>query len=91
MNQMGPDALRAFLRTYLAEKLTSQGREMAIDFGDDCDLLLSGVIDSMGLLDLITALQEHCGREIDFDALEPEQMTVVGPLCDFVSSQVARG
>jgi hypothetical protein len=39
----------------------------------------------------VTAFQEHCGCEIDFDALDPERMTVVGPLCDFVSSQVARG
>jgi acyl carrier protein len=45
----------------------------------------------LGLLDLITAFQEHCGREIDFDALDPEQMTVVGPLCDFVSAQMAKG
>src|SRR5437762_982190 len=50
---------------------------------DSCDLLLSGVIDSLGLVELMTALQERCGREIDFDALDPEQMTKVGPLCDF--------
>jgi len=91
MNQMGPDGLRAFLRTYLTGKLASQGREIPKDFGDDCDLLLSGIIDSLGLLDLITAFQEHCGREIDFDALDPEQMTVVGPLCDFVSAEMAKG
>jgi acyl carrier protein len=91
MNQMGSDDLRVFLRTYLTEKLTSQGRENPKDFGDDCDLLLSGIIDSLGLLDLIVAIQEHCGREIDFDSLDPEQMTVIGPLCDFVSAQMAKG
>jgi len=29
------------------------------DLADDCDLLLSGMIDSLGLLDLVTAIQEH--------------------------------
>ncbi len=88
---MGPDELRAFLRVYLTGKLVSEGREVPKDFGDDYDLFLSGIIDSLGLLDLITAFQEHCGREIDFGALDPEQMSVVGPLCDFVSAQMAKG
>jgi len=91
MNQIGQDGSRAFLRTYLAGRLASQGREFPEEFGDDCDLLLTGVIDSLGLLDLITAFQEHYGCEIDFDALDPEQMTIVGPLCDFVSAQTAKG
>jgi acyl carrier protein len=87
---MSPEGLRAFVRTYLAEKLASRGREIPKEFGDDCDLLLSGTIDSLGLLELMTAFQDHCGREIDFDALDPEQMTVVGPLCDFVSAEMAK-
>ena len=90
-NPAGPEGLRGFLRCYLTGRLTSQGREVPKDFGDDYDLLLSGTIDSLGLLDLINALQEHCGREIDFDLLDPEQMTVVGPLCDFVAGQMAKG
>jgi acyl carrier protein len=49
------------------------------------------MVDSLGLLELMTALQEHCGREIDFDALDPEQMTVVGPLCNFVAGEMAKG
>lgn len=91
MNQVSPDGLRVFLHSYLAEKLSSQGREIPKELADDCDLLLSGIVDSLGLLDLMTAIQEHCGREIDFDALDSDQMTVVGPLCDFVSAQMFKG
>lgn len=91
MNQFGPETLRVFLRNHVTARLASQGREAPDELDDDCDLLLSGMIDSLGLLELMTAFQEHCGCEIDFDALDPEQMTVVGPLCDFVSAQVARG
>ena len=88
MKDLSPTELKNFLQSYLAERLSTQGRHFPDDFGDTCDLLLSGVIDSLGLLDLMTALQEYCGRPIDFDVLDPEQMTIVGPLCHFVSEQM---
>ena len=47
------------------------------------------MIDSIGLLNLIAAIQEFAGREIDFELLDPEEMTIVGPLCRFVSEQVS--
>jgi acyl carrier protein len=47
------------------------------------------MIDSLGLLDLMSAIQQHCQQEIDFEALDPEQLTVVGPLCRYVSEQLA--
>ena len=91
MNPFGATELRAFLLDFLMKRPASQGREIPKVLGDEYDLLLSGMVDSLGLLELMTALQEHCGREIDFDALDPEKMTIVGPLCDFVAGQMAKG
>lgn len=82
--------VRLFLKNYLARKLESKGRGTCEDLPDDCDLLLSGMIDSIGLLDLVAAIQEFAGREIDFEILDPEEMTVVGPLCRFVSEQISK-
>jgi acyl carrier protein len=48
------------------------------------------MIDSIGLLDLVAAIQEFAGREIDFEILDPEEMTIVGSLCRFVSEQVSK-
>ncbi len=76
-----------FLQTFLSQKLTAQGRELPADLPEECDLLLSGLIDSLGVLELLTGLSHYCGCEIDFEALDPDQMTIVGPLCRFVSSQ----
>jgi acyl carrier protein len=81
--------VRMFLESYLTEKLREQGRDMPVDLPDDCDLLLSGIIDSVGLLELITAVQKYCDREIDFEELDPESMTVLGPLCRYISQQMA--
>ena len=82
--------VRVFLKDYLSRKLEPSGLGACDDLPEDCDLLLSGVIDSMGLLDLIVAIQEFAGREIDFEALDPEEMTTVGPLCKFVSEQISK-
>jgi acyl carrier protein len=88
MNAVTPDAVQEFLREYVAKSLRAQGREVPADLSDDCDLLLSGYVDSLGLLELMTAIQDHFGREIDFDELDAEQMTIVGPLRRFIADQL---
>jgi acyl carrier protein len=89
MSGANSEQIRVFLQQYLVEKSLAGGKDTPGELADDCDLLLSGMIDSLGLLDLMTAIQQHCQHEIDFEALDPEQLTVVGPLCRYVSEQVA--
>jgi acyl carrier protein len=91
MGGMTPGEIRTFLANYLAEKLRTQGRDFPSDFSDDSDILLLGLVDSLDLLQLMSALGAYCGREIDFEELDPEQMTVVGSLCRYVSEQATRG
>jgi acyl carrier protein len=89
MREINSEQVRVFLQQYILEKSLAGGKETPGELADDCDLLLSGMIDSLGLLDLMGAIQQHCQREIDFEALDAEQLTVVGPLCRYVSEQVA--
>lgn len=88
MSGVTPNDVQMFLTSFIQKRLRTQGQDLPNVLSDDCDLLLSGVIDSLGLLELVTAVNQHYGREIDFEALDPEQMTVVGPLCRFVSDQM---
>jgi acyl carrier protein len=88
MSRASSEDIRIFLQQYIVEKSLAGGKDTPGELADDCDLLLSGMIDSLGLLDLMTAIQQHCQREIDFEALDPEQLTVVGPLCRYVSEQL---
>jgi aryl carrier-like protein len=90
MSTVTPTEIRLFLKDYLARKLESKGRGTCEDLPDDCDLLLSGMIDSIGLLELMEALREFSGNDIDFEVLDPEEMTIVGPLCRFVSQQTSK-
>ncbi len=89
MRAVSYDEVQAFLRDFLLQKLQAQGRDMPADFSDKCDLLLSGLIDSLGLLEIVTALSGYCGRELDFEEMDPDQITIVGPLCRFVADQTA--
>jgi acyl carrier protein len=88
MSSARSEDIRIFLQQYIVEKSLAGGKETPSELTDDCDLLLSGMIDSLGLLDLMTAIQQHCRREIDFEALDPEQLTIVGSLCRYVSEQL---
>ena len=91
MSGVTPADVRVFLKNYLAQKVEEKERGKLEDLPDDCDLLLSGVIkDSIDFLDLLVAIQEYAGREIDFDILDPEEMSIVGPLCKFVSEQTSK-
>jgi acyl carrier protein len=84
--------VRSFIASYFSERLQAQDRAfLPEDLSDDRDLLLSGLIDSLGLLELMVALSEFAGRDLDFESLDPEAMTVIGPLCDFVVEQVQDG
>ncbi len=87
MNNVSEQQVRTFLRDYIAKKFQASGRAPAAELDDSCDLLLSGLVDSMGLLELTAAISTYCGHDIDFESLDPEEMTVVGPLCRFVAAQ----
>lgn len=87
MSELTRDQVKLFLQNYLDRRLEARGAGRCSALPDDCDLLLSGLIDSLGLLELVTATEEFCGCEIDFETLDPDAMTVVGPLCTFILQQ----
>jgi hypothetical protein len=55
---------------------------------DDFDLLMEGIIDSLGIMELVTALEVHFGRAIDFEELDAEQMTILGPLTTHIQGKL---
>jgi acyl carrier protein len=82
-----PSDVHAFLTRYLNERLREQGRAPLEAYGDDYDLLLSGVVDSLGFVEMIAAAGAHFSREIDLSELDPEKMTVIGHLSAFIAGQ----
>ena len=87
MSVVRPDDVRVVLAEFLSNQATAAGVYEAEDLADDFDILGAGLIDSIGFLGLMLVMQESFGQEIDFDTLDPEEMTLVGPLCRFVAEQ----
>ena len=88
MDVITANDVRVFLTMYLKDKLKARGREAPTELTDDSDIFALGLVDSLDLLELMSAIGEYCRREIDFEQLSPEEMTVIGPLCRFVSEQM---
>ena len=56
--------------------------------GREFDLLLEGVIDSFGVVELVLMLEQRFGVEFDFDELEADDMTRIGPLAAYVERKL---
>lgn len=84
-----PEAIRALLLSAAAEGLALVGLAPA-DVPDDFDLREAGVVDSLGFLELVTTLEDRLGVELDFEQLDPELLTTVGPLVAHVAGQAAQ-
>ena len=46
------------------------------------------MIDSFGFLELVAAIEDEYGIELDFDGIDPRQITILGPLARHVQAQV---
>jgi acyl carrier protein len=60
------------------------------DFADEDGFLGSGIVDSMGMLQLVTFLQARFGIEIRDDELVPENLDSLARATAFVERKLAR-
>jgi acyl carrier protein len=88
VSNVTPADVRLFVIDFLNSRLREQRRDALRELNDDYDLFLSGVIDSLGFVELVSATSQHFGREIDLEGLDPEKMTVFGPLCGYMVSEL---
>ncbi len=69
------------LRTFIAsELLMDPERTLA----DDEDLLLTGLVDSLGVMRLIYFLEESTGRKIPFTDITIENFNNIGAICAYL-------
>jgi acyl carrier protein len=83
-----PDDVRMVLMELLNQKLKEQARNPLEHLPDDYDLVLSDVLDSLGFVEMMTAMSAHFHWDLDLAGLDPENVTVVGPLCVFLSGRL---
>jgi acyl carrier protein len=79
--------VQQFILRRIDDPLQAKGLAAA-DVPSSFDLLLEGVIDSFGIVELISALEERYGLEFDLDELAPDDLTRIGPLSSYVSRKL---
>jgi acyl carrier protein len=81
---VSPQAVAAFIVEDLDEPLRAAGHDPR-DVSDEFDLLKSGVVDSLGMMELLMAVNDRFGLDVDYEGVNPEELTVVGPLARYVA------
>jgi acyl carrier protein len=84
MNEISADSVRQFLLAKYSELIGATGADPA-NVPDDFDLLLAGVIDSFGILEMISAIEDQFHIQLDMATLDAEQITILGPLSRYVA------
>jgi len=84
--EITPRTVRALILSGFSEQLLALGTTPEA-LADDFDLRDQGLVDSLGFIELLTRLEDDLGVEIDLDAIDPSDLTALGPLCDLVAVQ----
>lgn len=69
---------RAQIRSFIVETF------FASEFGDDDSFLQTGLVDSMGMLQLVGFLEEHFGISLADDEMVPENLDSLAKVAAFV-------
>ena len=76
MTQPESERVKAAIAAILAAKAATQIPELH----DDLDLRSAGLVDSLGFVQLIDALERRLGYPVNLAELNPNELTRVGPL-----------
>ncbi len=89
MKDVTPDNVRGFLLTRYYEPIIAMQLSLT-EIPDDFDLLLSGVIDSFGILEMISAIEDEFQIQMDLALLDAEDITRIGPLTRYIAENSNR-
>jgi acyl carrier protein len=84
MTEASVPQVRALILERLHDPILANGLNPD-QLADDFDLLTQGVVDSLALVDLLASLEAELGIAIDYSELDPENLTLIGPLSQFIA------
>ncbi len=90
MSSPTADDVRSFVLTGVGDALAAKGLKPG-DVPDSFDLLVEGVIDSFGIVELIMRVEQEYGFELDLSDLDADDLTRVGPLSRYVQERADGG
>jgi acyl carrier protein len=90
MQERTAETARDVILNHVDEELAAKGLTPS-DVSPMFDLLLEGVIDSFGVVELIMMLEQRFAFEFDFDELAADDLTRIGALSEYVERKAAGG
>jgi acyl carrier protein len=84
----------AEVQAFLVERLGERLRSAGLDPGalpDDTDLLAAGIVDSLGVLELMATVGDRFGLDDDWEDYDPDDILVLGPFCRYVEFRAVDG
>jgi len=75
MRDVGEEA-RTFIVARVQEIVAQRGAQIG-DIDDTVDLIGASIIDSLGFVELMAAIEEEFDLELSFDDIDPEELTTV--------------
>ena len=82
MRRVTEQEVKSFLFGHLSGRLAGRAFDA---FTNELDLLKEGVVDSLGVIEMISAVEKHFDTSIDFEGLPAEEFTILGPLCRYIA------
>jgi acyl carrier protein len=76
--------VRSKVREFLTQQIVLDAQDL-----DDETPLLNGLVDSVGLMELVTFIEGEFSLEIDFSEVEPKNFRTVSDIARFVSDKLA--
>lgn len=90
MSEASVEGVRAFLLDQINPWLRASNIAPE-DINDSTDLLSAGIVDSLGVLELVAAVSDYFNVDGDWEDYEPEDILVVGPFCRYTASRARSG
>jgi acyl carrier protein len=90
MSVVSAEQVRALVLSRLEPSIVAAGLKPE-EICDDLDMLTEGLIDSMGIVEMIAAIEQRFGVSIDFAELDPENLTIIGPFCRYIAEKSRNG
>jgi acyl carrier protein len=84
MIRLTAEDVRSYLLEYFSSMIAANGLDPAA-IGDDFDFLRAGMIDSLGVLEMISAVEQHFKIAVDFERMDPAELTMLGKFSFFVA------
>jgi acyl carrier protein len=81
--------VKSILRRFIADNFMFRGSIDAI--GDGASLIKAGIIDSVGILVLISFLEEQFEIKISDDEVEPENLESIDAIASFLARKTQKG